>query len=268
MGLALGLSLSGQARQLVENVYRRGRQPRFRAGTTAVDDRIDELARSGGAGRIRETLGQLDVIAGSFDPFAVDVVRQRLDGVLGTFATSGPRRSNRLAARLAGSPVDSHRIDMVEGLVNVLLARPPMPCPAFSPVSRWEWLAFFESYFSNFIEGTEFGVDEARRIAVEGVVPEARPEDAHDIAATYRLAIDSNDRAHVPRSGDEVIELLRGRHAVLMAARPDKHPGEFKSLPNSASGYQFVEPGLVEGPRAKALNSSIDSVVLWHGRRG
>ena len=51
MGLPLGLSLSGQARQLVENVSLRGRQPRFRAGTSAVDNRIDELARSGGAGQ-------------------------------------------------------------------------------------------------------------------------------------------------------------------------------------------------------------------------
>ncbi len=253
MGLPFGLSLSGQARQLVENVYLRGRQRRFRAGTSAVDDRIDELARSGGVGRIQETLGQLDVIAGSFDPFAVDVVRRRLAAVLGTFSPIGPRRGDRLAARLAGSPFDSHRIDMLEGLADVLLARPPMPCPAFSPVSRWEWLAFFESYFSNFIEGTEFGVDEARRIAVEGVVPEARPEDAHDVAATYRLAIDSNDRAHVPRSGDELIELLRGRHAVLMAARPDKRPGEFKNLPNFAGGYQFVEPGLIEGTLRKGF---------------
>ena len=253
MGLPLGLSLSGQARQLVENVSLRGRQPRFRAGTSAVDDRIDELARSGGAGRIRETLGQLDVIAGSFDPVAVDAVRQRLAAVLGTFAATGQRRSDRLAARLAGSPFDSHRIDMLEGLVNVLLARPPMPCPAFSPVSRWEWLAFFESYFSNFIEGTEFGVDEARRIAVEGVISVARPQDAHDVSATYRLATDSNDRAHVPNSGDELIGLLRGRHAVLMAARADRRPGEFKNLANFAGGYQFVEPGLVEGTLSKGF---------------
>ena len=32
-------------------------------------------------------------------------------------------------------------------------------------------MPFFESYFSNFIEGTEFGVEEARKIAVDGEVP-------------------------------------------------------------------------------------------------
>ena len=32
-----------------------------------------------------------------------------------------------------------------------------------------------------------------------------------------------------------------------MAARPDKRPGELKAVPNSAGGYEFVEPQLVEG---------------------
>jgi hypothetical protein len=57
MALPDGLALSGPARALVENVTGRGRPARHEAGTAAVDDRIDELARSGGAGRIRTTLG-------------------------------------------------------------------------------------------------------------------------------------------------------------------------------------------------------------------
>ena len=39
----------------------------------------------------------------------------------------------------------------------------------------------FESYFSNFIEGTEFEVGEAYDIIYEGVIPRERPDDAHDI---------------------------------------------------------------------------------------
>jgi hypothetical protein len=249
-----GLWLAGQARQLIENVALRGRQPRYRAGTDAVDDRIDELARSGGAGRIQETMNQLDVIAGSFDPVAVDIVRHRLAAVLGTFSHNGPPVGGRLGARLSGSPFDAHRVDMLSGLVDMLLDRPPAPCPAFLPVARWEWLAFFEAYFSNFIEGTEFGVEEARRIAVEGVVPQARPKDAHDVAATYRLAVDNGERVTVPRSGDELIALLKRRHSALMAARPDKHPGQIKKLPNFAGGYQFVEPALVEGTLQKGFD--------------
>jgi hypothetical protein len=47
---------------------------------------------------------------------------------------------------------------MMVALVIVLPDRPPVPRPTAPPVARWEWLAFFEAYFSNFIEGTEFGV--------------------------------------------------------------------------------------------------------------
>ena len=153
--------------------------------------------------------------------------------------------SERLRGRLAGSPFDKHRLDMLTGLVEVLEARAPSPIAARPADARWAWLPFFEAYFSNFIEGTEFGVDEARAIAVDGVVPRARPADAHDVRATYGLASDPVDAALVPRSGDDLVELLQLRHARLMAARPDKRPGEFKELDNYAGGYRFVEPELV-----------------------
>lgn len=247
MSMPNGLALSGPVRVLVENVDVQGHPARFRAGTRAVEDRIDELARSGGAGRIRVLLSQLDVIAVSFDPAAVDAVRTRLVALLGSFTEKMTAVSPRFAARLSGSPFDAHRIEMLEGLFAVIATRPPRPNPTGPPLSRWEWLAFFEAYFSNFIEGTEFGVDEARRIAVEGVIPKTRLEDAHDVAATYRLAVDPQDRTRIPTSGEELIEILKSRHRTLMAARPEKRPGDIKEIPNYAGGYQFVEPALVEG---------------------
>jgi hypothetical protein len=167
--------------------------------------------------------------------------------VLGSFPDSGPPASGRLAARIAGTPFDAFRVAMMAELVAVLLRRSPIPVPANPPARRWEWLAFYEAYFSNLIEGTEFGVDEARRIAVDGVVPAARPQDAHDIAATYRLASDPVEAARVPASGDEFVSILKARHEILMAARDDKRPGELKEVANFAGGYQFVEPALVEG---------------------
>ncbi|MBA2769722.1 MAG: Fic family protein [Sporichthyaceae bacterium] len=243
-----GLFLSGTARGLVENASVRGRPAMWRAGTAAVEDKIDELARTGGAGRIQAVLDQLDVITGSFDPAPVALVRSRLAAVLGSFSSSiGVPESARLAARLSGVPFDAHRIAMLTDLVTTLENTPPRPRHLSPPISRWEWLPFFEAYFSNFIEGTEFGVEEARLIAVEGVVPVARPADAYDVAATYHLAIDPVGRGRVPHSGTELVELLRERHATLMAARPDKTPGELKTVPNFAGGYQFVQPELVVG---------------------
>lgn len=250
MTMPAGLFLSSQARALAENVSGAGRPPVGRparqAGTTAVEDRIDEIARTGGAGRVQNVLAQLDVIAPSLPPASVTYVRRHLVAVLGTVTGSAPT-SARLRARLTGEPYDVHRLEMFSRMAQLLEDTAPVPRAALGPPSRWDWEPFFEAYFSNFIEGTQFGVDEARRIAVEGEVPAARPEDAHDIAATFRIASDPVMRTAAPASAAELLHLLRDQHGVLVAARPDKRPAEFKENQNYAGGYAFVSPELLVG---------------------
>ena len=245
-----GLYLSGPARKLVENVTRPGRpaagRPARRAGTAAVEDEIDGLARQGGAGAIRSVLEQLDVISAHLPHPAVRVVRQRLAAVLGTFSGTKPV-SERLAARLEGKPYDNHRIAMFRSLADLLSEIAPEPRPALGSPARWTWEPFYEAYFSNFIEGTEFGVEDARKIAIDGEIPPERPADAHDVAATYRIVSDPATANLTPRSADDLIELLQQHHRILLAARPEKHPGLFKTQPNYAGGYAFVEPDLVPG---------------------
>jgi hypothetical protein len=245
-----GIFLSGTARGLVENVSAAGRPPVGRparqAGTTAVEDRIEELVRIGGAGRIQNALTQLDVVAPFLPGAAVAIVRRRLAAVLGTVTGPAPT-SSRLRARLAGEPYDEHRLEMFTRMAELLENTAPTPRPALGPASRWEWEPFFEAYFSNFIEGTEFGVEQARRIAIEGEVPPSRPEDAHDISATFRITSDPVMRSATPGSAAELLDLLREQHGMLMAARPEKRPGAFKEGQNYAGGYAFVSPELLVG---------------------
>jgi Fic family protein len=137
-------------------------------------------------------------------------------------------------------------LELLRVAVSDLGAIAPLPVPVVRE-QRSTWLPFFEAYFSNFIEGTEFDVDEARTIVIDGTGPDDRPADAHDVTATYLLASDPSDRVRAPTNGDELVEILRYRHSVLMAGRPDKHPGDFKQTMNFAGGYQFVEPALVAG---------------------
>ncbi len=108
-------------------------------------------------------------------------------------------------------------------------------------------IAFFEAYFSNFIEGTEFSVQEAEDIVFNGVIPAERAEDAHDVLATFRLVSDLGEMQRTPRDKDELIDFLRRRHAIVMGGRPDKNPGTFKAKRNQAGTTVFVEPGLVNG---------------------
>ena len=59
-------------------------------------------------------------------------------------------------------------------------------------------LPFFEAYFSNFIEGTEFAVDEAEDIVFKGQIPKSRPEDAHDVLGTWRVVSDDRELSRLP----------------------------------------------------------------------
>ena len=92
--------------------------------------------------------------------------------------------------------------------------------------------AFFEAYFSNFIEGTEFAVDEASAIVFDGVIPANRPADAHDVLGTFRLVSNAEEMKRLPKNAKTFSELLRRRHRAIMEGRPEKSPGEFKDRPD------------------------------------
>ena len=109
------------------------------------------------------------------------------------------------------------------------------------------YFAFLEAYFSNYVEGTEFAIEEAREIALEGRIVENRPKDSHDILAVFQLALRSPWRDTVPPFGtDFPIELAR-RHGLMMEKRAESNPGQFKMEPNRAGGTWFVEPQFVRG---------------------
>jgi len=108
-------------------------------------------------------------------------------------------------------------------------------------------LAFFESYFSNFIEGIEFLVDEAKEIVYENKIIPNRAEDSHDILGTFRVVSNITEMKQAPKSKEDFIAKIKNCHEVILASRSDKHPGQFKELPNRAGNTIFVLPELVAG---------------------
>ncbi len=108
-------------------------------------------------------------------------------------------------------------------------------------------LSFFESYFSNFIEGTEFAIDEAEDIVFSGKEINNRHADSHDILANFRLTNDPSEMDITPQNATEFLDILKRRHAYLMKERPEKMPGEFKNYNNKAGNTLFVEPEDVIG---------------------
>lgn len=167
---------------------------------------------------------------------------------LATHEGDVPPQSPQLRARSAGPPYDERRTQAFADLAAALTDMPPDILPDLPEYrERRRLLPFYEAYFSNFIEGTEFTLDEAADIVFEHKVPEGRPQDAHDILGTYQIVADAAEMSTVPRTADGFFELLKERHETLMGARPDKHPGAFKTRSNRAGTTEFVTPELVEG---------------------
>jgi hypothetical protein len=169
-----------------------------------------------------------------------------IGAVLGTHHVEGAVPAVASAQR--GLPYDERRERLFDVLAQALDARGPSPRPILqADQQRLRLLPFFEAYFSNFIEGTEFTVEEAAQIVFEKLIPANRPEDAHDVLGTYRVVADEVEMRRGPASFDELVALLRARHGRIMEGRPEKRPGQFKERANRAGGSEFVAPDLVLG---------------------
>ncbi len=246
------LRIASPARAFLENM----RPSRARDGVARtlskreLEERLDELLRRGGEPALQRLRDDAREIAGLLD---LRDEFQSLDALIGTLlGTRGaPLESPVAVARAAGLPYDPQRLELFQCLFAELAGSAPMT--RLARTTDGVALPFFEAYFSNFIEGTEFAVDEAADIVFKGYIPKARPEDAHDVLGTWKLVSDAHEMSCLPGSFDELGAILKSRHARIMEGRPDKGPGRFKADPNRAGSTLFVAPELVEGTLAKGF---------------
>lgn len=243
-----GLHISSRARALLENMQS-SRGPK---GKCVPRDRVEEIlekiCRLHGEAESNRLRDQARLIAKQLAMNPEFAALNRLfSAILGT-GDAKTLRTTVARARAARESFDPDRVDLFTKLVGALnadvlprVAEPPLPGESFR--NR----AFFEAYFSNYIEGTEFEVEEARAIVFQHKVPEQRPQDAHDVVGTFNLVSDRREARRIPETFDEFVALLQSRHATLMAARPEETPGRFKEKPNRAGATLFVLPDLVRG---------------------
>lgn len=156
-----------------------------------------------------------------------------------------------LRARQAGTPYDPGAVQRLDLLAADLLRAVPGDRPDIATAGpAWDNLSFFDAYFSNYIEGIVFEVEEAEAIVFEGRIPQRRPADVHDVLGTYRFVGDSAEMSRglsaFPGAG-EMLERIRACHAVILQGRPAMSPGTWKTEPNRVDESHFVSPGLVEG---------------------
>jgi hypothetical protein len=192
---------------------------------------------------------------------------KRLDGIIGTLLGSKDTnlQGKRAIGRASGFPSDEKRIDLFLLLAGHLetVYFPELKERNISNREHFENKAFFESYFSNYIEGTEFLIDEAEQIILDRQEIYERPEDSHDIAGTFKIVSDRSFMTSPYNSYTDFEESLRFINRTILSARKGKYPGEFKKKPNQAGSTQFVHPDYVEGTLMKAyeIGKTINSPV-------
>jgi hypothetical protein len=178
----------------------------------------------------------------------------QLASIIGALLGTGKGRLVTAHARAtrAGVGWDEARLLLFDELMAALNAHVPVNRPERAAHTGAPF-AFFEAYFSNFIEGTEFLVGEAEEIVFRGAMPADRPEDAHDILGTYALVADAKVRATVPTDYATLDRMLRSAHARVLAVRSDMAPGEYKTRANRAGQTEFVLPVLVRGTLERGM---------------
>ncbi len=259
-----GLFLASGPRGLAENCLpSRARQAGRRTLTTEeLGDWVDQLCQSEGSQRLHQLRQEVEQLAPMLGMTAHQLAP--LQAAIGVALGTKPAQANpssALASRRQGRPVDQSRIRRFEILVQALRVSAPQSHPARSEPQPY--LPFFEAYFSNFIEGTEFEVDEAARIVFDGKIPAQRRHDAHDIVGTYRLVADAQEMSQTGQDGQEFLQLLRHRNASILGGRPQAAPGQFKQAANRAGETHFVAPDLVEGTLLAGLELRDHLDTAW-----
>jgi hypothetical protein len=245
------LFTSSQARALLENLQiaraRKNDEPKTLT-QAELEQWLDKQIRFLGAQWLDQTIAQVETVAqrlgwtdegSEFAAMAAAIKRQ---------PSTVHLVSEEARARAQGTPFDPDRLTLFSLLHARLATETFLELPR-PPAEEIENRAFWEAYFSNYIEGTKFTVDEAQAIIYTpreaADINQRRPQDAHDILETYRLIVDAHISRDCAQSVESFIDLLKRRHARMMASRLETKPGVFKDRPNSIGSTTFVAPDLV-----------------------
>lgn len=247
-----GLFLASRPRAILENLTLSKGKLAKSLGQKHIEAYLDKLARIHDTEELNLIRDQARNIANSLD---LNKEFKLLDRIIGAImrTQTADLKSPEARYRAAGKPYDTDCVELFTSLSEALI-REPLPRKKEGQRSK-QWinnLAFFEAYFSNYIEGTEFSVEEAKEIAFEHKIVTNRAEDAHDILGTFQIVSSIHEMSKTPSNIEEFTRLLRSRHYTLMSARPDRLPGKFKEQSNRAGNTYFVNPELVIGTLEKA----------------
>lgn len=252
----MGLHMSCSARAYLENLqtnYSRDGVSKC-LSQSVIEEKLDKVLQTNGENELNKLRDTAREIAGMLN---MTEEFKKLDFIIGAILSTKPSQiltSSVAEARALGEPFDSHRLQLFSLLMAALNRHEfeNMPEPNETEAA-YQNFAFFESYFSNYIEGTEFEVEDARQIIETRTPMPARNADSHDVLGTYYIVSNRKEMSVTPTSADHLIDILQHRHRIMMSARPEANPGMFKTQNNRAGETHFVDFQQVRGTLKKGF---------------
>ena len=251
-----GLFISNPARAYLENLqlgYVRNGISKC-LPQAELEQRLEKKLLANGEKELNHLRDQAREIAADLK---MDNEFRLLDKIIGAILSTREAetlQSETAKAWAAGEPYDSARIELFTLLFEHLASKDFKHYPDINTTEHaYKNFAFFESYFSNYIEGTEFEVDQAKQIVDTGVALPTRDEDSHDVLGTFYITSNRKEMSILPKDPDDLIGILQRRHSILLSARPTKSPGLFKEQNNKAGNSHFVDYRLVRGTLKKGF---------------
>lgn len=245
-----GLYVSQRERALLENFEEtRNIGAQSKALTSLeIEEKLEQIVRVNGEealNKVRDRAREISAELGMEKSF------KKLNKLISAMLTT--KSANLLTSPLAiarafGEPYDPSRTSLFEKLFIALQQRefPLVPERNTTPKS-FQNFALFEAYFSNFIEGTRFKIEEAQEIIHTGKPMFSRDDDSHDVLGTYQIVSNKAEMRVTPSTPEDLLQLLKDRHRVLLSARVSKNPGQLKERNNYAGDTEFVDYNLVRG---------------------
>ena len=233
-----------------------------------IEERLDQIVRINGEEELNKLRDRAKVISA-----ALGMIKEfkKLDKIISALLTTHPSKiltSSVAAARAFGVPFDPDRHELFQKLFRRLKQYEFKNLEEKNQeINAFQSFAFFEGYFSNYIEGTVFEIDEAKKIIETQVPIPTRNEDSHDILGTHKIVSNKTEMQITPSNPEELLKILQYRHEVLLSSRKDKTPGVFKNKNNFAGRTSFVDYNLVRGTLIKgyefyaALNSPFAKAI-------
>lgn len=230
--------------------------------SSEIEAKLEQIVRINGEEKLNNLRDKARVISKKLE---MNKEFKKLDKIVSALLTSHPSKiltSPIAAARAFGKPFDPIRYELFEQLFRDLNQYEFKSLKdKNTEVTEFKNFAFYEGYFSNYIEGTVFEIDEAKKIIETQEPLPTRNQDSHDILGTYQIVSSRTEMQVTPNTPEELIEILKYRHNILLSSRQEKNPGEFKDRNNFAGQTSFVDMNLVVGTLTKGFEfyAALDS---------